>query len=152
MNYNILRQVTIMLKRILKSFNIIDFLLMALGIIRLSALLYRILPGGTGDDADFEITYICDGAPVQLTSSIKNGSRCADGDTGEDLGEVTDFYCETGDGDMTRFTLRTLTRASEGDHGVFIGNTPYLKGKKMNLIVDDTVFEVYISDISQGSR
>lgn len=141
-----------MLKRILKSFNIIDFLLMALVIISLSALLYRILPGGTGDDADFEITYICDGAPVQLTSSIKNGAQCADGDTGEDLGEVTDFYCETGDGDMTRFTLRTLTRASEGDHGVFIGNTPYLKGKKMNLIVDDTVFEVYISDISQGSR
>ena len=152
MNYNILRQVTIMLKRILKSFNIIDFLLMALVIISLSALLYRILPGGTGDDADFEITYICDGAPVQLTSSIKNGAQCADGDTGEDLGEVTDFYCETGDGDMTRFTIRTLTRASEGDHGVFIGNTPYLKGKKMNLIVDDTVFEVYISDISQGSR
>lgn len=141
-----------MLKRILKSFNIIDFLLMALVIISLSALLYRILPGGTGDDADFEITYICDGAPVQLTSSIKNGAQCADGDTGEDLGEVTDFYCETGDGDMTRFTIRTLTRASEGDHGVFIGNTPYLKGKKMNLIVDDTVFEVYISDISQGSR
>ncbi|MGN0179194.1 MAG: hypothetical protein ACI4DY_07115 [Monoglobaceae bacterium] len=141
-----------MLKRMLQRFNIIDFLLMALVIISLAALLYRILPGGAGDDTDFEITYICDGTPAQLTSSIRNGAQCADGDTGEDLGEVTDFYGETGEGDIMKFTLRTLTKASEGDHGVVIGNTPYLKGKKMNLIVDDTVFEVYISDIKLCSE
>lgn len=141
-----------MLKRMLQRFNIIDFLLMALVIISLAALLYRILPGGAGDDTDFEITYICDGAPAQLTSSIRNGAQCADGNTGEDLGEVTDFYGETVEGDIMMFTLRTLTKASEGDHGVVIGNTPYLKGKKMNLIVDDTVFEVYISDIKLCSE
>ena len=141
-----------MLKRMLQRFNIIDFLLMALVIISLAALLYRILPGGAGDDTDFEITYICDGAPAPLISSIRNGAQCADGNTGEDLGEVTDFYGETGEGDIMKFTLRTLTKASEGDHGVVIGNTPYLKGKKMNLIVDDTVFEVYISDIKLCSE
>lgn len=138
-----------MLKRILGKFNIIDFLLMALVIVSLAALLYRILPGGAGDDMDFEITYICDGTPAQLTAAINQGSKCADGDTGEDLGKVLDFHGEPADGDMAKFTLRTLTKGSENDHGVVIGNTPYLKGKKMNLIVDDTVFEVYISDIKQ---
>ena len=125
------------IKSAVKKFNIIDILLIALIFLSLISLLYKLTWGSSEKYQSYEFVYICDSAPS------------ADGDTGENLGEVisADIYGIDGTPDRSRIQIRVKTNGYESDHGVAVGNTVYLKGKKLNLIVGDTVFETYISEI-----
>lgn len=160
MNYNILkRSVKFMreklttakknIKSAVKKFNIIDILLIALIFLSLISLLYKLTWGSSEKYQSYEFVYICDSAPSELADSVSAKSKCADGDTGENLGEVVsaDIYGIDGTPDRSRIQIRVKTNGYESDHGVAVGNTVYLKGKKLNLIVGDTVFETYISEI-----
>ena len=127
------------IKSAVKKFNIIDILLIALIFLSLISLLYKLTWGSSEKYQSYEFVYICDSAPSELADSVSAKSKCADGDTGENLGEVisADIYGIDGTPDRSRIQIRVKTN----------GNTVYLKGKKLNLIVGDTVFETYISEI-----
>ena len=99
MNYNILkRSVKFMreklntakknIKSAVKKFNIIDILLIALIFLSLISLLYKLTWGSSEKYQSYEFVYICDSAPSELADSVSAKSKCADGDTGENLGEV----------------------------------------------------------------
>lgn len=138
------------IKVTVKKFNIIDILLIALIFLSLISLLYK-LTWGTGEKyQSYEFVYVCDSAPNELVDSISVKAKCADGDTGENLGEVTsaDIRGIDGSPDRSGAQIRVKTNGYQSDHGVAIGNTVYLKGKKLNLIIGDTVFEAYISEIN----
>lgn len=132
-----------------KKFNIIDFLLIALILLSLISLLYKLTWGNSEKYQSYEFVYTCDNAPSELVNSISAKAKCADGDTGENLGEVisADIYGIDGAPERSGAQIRVRTNGYQSDHGVAVGNTVYLKGKKLNLIVGDTVFEAYIADI-----
>lgn len=132
-----------------KKFNIIDILLITLIFLSLISLVYKLTWGGGEKYQSYEFVYVCEDAPNELINSVSDGLKCADGDTGENLGEVMYADIHGGDGSSGRSDaeIRVRTNGYESEHGVAVGNTVYLKGKKLNLIVGDTVFEAYISEI-----
>ena len=86
------------IKSAVKKFNIIDILLIALIFLSLISLLYKLTWGSSEKYQSYEFVYICDSAPSELADSVSAKSKCADGDTGENLGEVIRavlaFFCK----------------------------------------------------------
>lgn len=136
-------------KKIFWKFNIIDLLLIALLILSISALIYKMTWGSKNKEAQFNITYICEDAPLELLYGIKTGDKCADSDKGVELGTVSGCSVSpnpdnNGKGKVEIFTTVIGIRA---EHGLSINNNMYLRGKSFPLIIGDSVFNVYISDI-----
>lgn len=138
------------IKRVVKKFNIIDILLIILIFLSLVSLLYKLTMGNDAKYQSYEFVYVCDNAPIELIGTISVDSKCADADTGDNLGKVTEVITDNGDNTSARSNVRikVKTNGFESEHGVTIGNTVYLKGKRLNLIVGDTVFDAYISEIN----
>lgn len=136
-------------KKLIWKFNIIDLLIIGIVLLSLFALFYRMISGSDADERDYTLTYICEDAPLTLLYDIKSGEECADADLGTDLGIITAVNAEANpeDDDRGRAAIAAEVTGFETDHGVTIGDSVYLKGKTVNLIVGDSVFEVYIKDI-----
>ena len=137
-------------KKILWKFNIIDLILIGVIIIGLIALIYNITwGGGDNDDEPFLFTYVCRLAPNEALEGISQGDLCMDGDYGNSLGKLTDISCSEIKDD-TQNQQAVFVSALTGiktEHGVTIDDVLYLKGKEFNLVVGDSVFSVYLSDI-----
>ena len=135
-------------RKIIWKFNIIDLIIIAVLVLSMTALLYRLTWGGSDEQA-FEITYICDEASLDLLRDVRSGALCADGDLGTELGKVSGCQTEplTDNSDKGRATIRSIVEGEKSKHGTTIDDIVYLKGKDLNLIIDDTVFKVYISNI-----
>lgn len=203
-------EVTTGVKRLIKKFNVIDFLITGLILISFIALLYKITLGNGDELKAYQFTYVCEETPLEFADTVTTGNQCADGDTGEFLGEIigaekiedasaadsSDVVDTTENSDTskesekkaadnknnkennnnennnnesnsknnfennpkintaekspvpkTAMRIYARTNGYEAERGVAIGENVYLKGKKLNLIVGDTVYEVYISDI-----
>lgn len=202
-------EVTTGIKRLIKKFNVIDFLITGLILISFIALLYKITLGNGDELKAYQFTYVCEETPLEFADTVTTGNQCADGDTGELLGEIisaekieaasavsasSDTVDTSGNSDTskeaekntddksagrydnkdksndaenknksennskistaekspvpkTAMRIYARTNGYEAERGVAIGENVYLKGKKLNLIVGDTVYEVYISDI-----
>ncbi len=136
-------------KKIIWKLNIIDLLIITLLLISLTALVYRLTWGSGGDEQIFEITYICDEASIELLRDIRSGDECSDWDLGTELGRITGASSEAlpDAPDKGRAYIKTSVEGVKSSHGTTIGDSVYLKGKNLNLIVGDSVFEVYISNI-----
>lgn len=203
------QEVTTGVKRLVEKFNVIDFLITGLILISFIALLYKITLGNGDELKAYRFTYVCEETPLEFADTVTTGNQCADGDTGEFLGEIisaekieaasaadssdvadtsensdTSKESEKNGGDRldgksdnkeksnnaenkndenknnskintaekspvpkTAMRIYARTNGYEAERGVAIGENVYLKGKKLNLIVGDTVYEVYISDI-----
>lgn len=136
-------------RRLIWKFNIIDLLIIAVVLLSIFALVYRAVAGNDNQEAPYTISYICDNAPYSLLGGIEAGDLCADGETGASLGEVISVTPEatTADGLKGKAEISVTVDAYKEEHGIVIEDTLYLKGKEMQLIVDDAIFNVYISDI-----
>lgn len=76
-------------KKIFWKFNIIDILLLAIIIISLIALIYKITWGkSSGETRAYTFTYVCDSAPRTLAEQLQTGAACADGENGTELGQL----------------------------------------------------------------
>ena len=135
-------------RKIIWKFNIIDLIIIAILALSLTALLYRLAWGG-GENQEFEITYVCDEASLDLLRDIRSGSLCADGDLGTDLGSVSGCLFEPlpDSSDKGKATIKAVVEGEKSEHGTTIDDVSYLKGKDLNLIIDDAVFKVYIANI-----
>ncbi len=137
-------------KKLLWKFNIIDLLIMAIILLGLIALVYRMVAGAGEDERTYTITYICEDAPLGLLYSIDDGDLCVDSELGTNLGSVRHVNTEVNP-DMEsrgRATITTTVDGFKAEHGISIEDTIYLKGKILNLIVADSIFEVYIANIN----
>ena len=137
-------------RKLLWKFNIIDLLIMAIILLGLFALLYRMVSGAVEQERNYTITYICEDAPLGLLYSIDVGDLCADGELGTALGTVRHINAEADPdgGTRGRATIITTVEGFKAEHGVSIGDTIYLKGKTIELIIADSIFDVYIANIN----
>ncbi|MBE5040636.1 DUF4330 family protein [Ructibacterium gallinarum] len=137
-------------KKIFWRFNIIDLILIAVIVLSLIALLYKVTQDAGEEELHFyRLTYICQEAPKEIFEGISPGIPCADGDYGTPLGNI-----ESVDTDNTAptegFQKAIFISVAEGrkaDHGIMIGDVLYLKGKYFNLMAGDSIFSVYLSAI-----
>ncbi len=136
-------------KKIIWKLNIIDLIIIAIVLLSLFALGYRMIAGGDEEKRAFTLTYVCEEAPIELLRDINVGAQCADGDLGTELGFVSGIHVDPhlNDGNKGSCTVSVSAEGYDAAHGVSIGDTVYLRGKNMNLIIDNSVFEVYIKDI-----
>ena len=138
-------------KKLIWKFNIIDILLIVLISLSIVALVYKTVKGSSGKEREFVLTCVCENSPTELLYGIKTGDTCVDGETGEELGvisgcTVTPNAENDGKG---RAEIYAVVSGTKEKHGIYVENSVYLKGKTFSLIVDDSVFYVYISDISE---
>ena len=189
-------------KKIIWKLNIIDLLLIIIIALSIAALIYKSVSGG--DDSEYrnyDLTFVCESAPIGLFDTIDSDRLCIDGGTGEEIGELRDFEItpiveyasqaaqqptaepdesedenasededadnedaedEENDKDERRSTPRPsptpeptrakavfniTSEAAKADHGIRINKNVYLLGQSMQLVIGDTVFDVYISNM-----
>ena len=189
-------------KKIIWKLNIIDLLLIIIIALSIAALIYKSVSGG--DDSEYrnyDLTFVCESAPIGLFDTIDSDRLCIDGGTGEEIGELRDFEItpiveyasqaaqqptaepdesedenasededadnedaedEENDKDERRSTPRPAptpeptrakavfnitSEAAKADHGIRINKNVYLLGQSMQLVIGDTVFDVYISNM-----
>lgn len=140
-------------KRLLWKFNLIDLILIALVLFSLAALLYKVAVGSGEGDRSYEFSYVCDEAPSEFLYGVAEGDKCADADNGTELGTVKWINVEElqATPGKARAVIGAEIKGTRLEHGVNVGDALYLKGQKVQLIVDDSVFEAYISDIKTGN-
>ena len=137
-------------KKLIWKFNIIDILLIALIILSIFTLVYKTVKSSSGKEQSFRLTCICEDTPLDLLYSIKTGDVCVDGETGNELGQISSCVVTPSpenDG-KGRAEIYTDVFGTKEKHGIYVNKSVYLKGKTFSLIVDDSVFYVYISNIS----
>lgn len=135
-------------RKLIWKFNIIDLIIIAIVLLSLFALVYRMVSGNGEEKRSYTLTYICEDAPTNLLYEIQNGEACADGDTSTKLGAVTEVsFSDNSEDNRSSAAIRAEVEGYKTDHGITVGETVYLKGMPINLIVGDSVFEVYIGDI-----
>ena len=191
-------------KKIIWKLNIIDMLLIIIIALSIAALIYKSVSGS--DDSEYrnyDLTFVCESAPVGLFDTIDTGLLCIDGGTGEEIGELRGFEttpiaeyapqtavqataepdenedenasededdnAEDTDEDRDRedrsekrstpkpaptpeptrakAVFNITSEAAKTDHGIRINKNVYLIGQSMQLVIGDTVFDVYISDM-----
>lgn len=136
-------------KKLLWKFNLLDLTLIALVVFSMAAFLYKVAVGNGDGDRVCEFTYICEEAPTELLKKVGEGGICVDAETGAELGRVkginTEVFAATPS--KARASIYAETEGTVLDHGVEVGDTVYLKGQNLQLIVGDSVFEVYVADI-----
>lgn len=136
-------------KKLIWKFNIIDLLIIAIVALSLIALIYKLTWGSGEEKGSFEFTYVCSEAPAELLYSVKRGDICIDGDSGSSLGKISDVRAEIlpDSPDKGKAVFKASAKGAKTEHGITINDNIYLKGKTLNLIIGDSVFEVYISDM-----
>lgn len=137
-------------RKLIWKFNIIDLILIGVVILSLVALVYKLTWGrDSNDEQAFLFTYVCASAPAEVYDGIATGTECSDGDYGNSLGKLTNLTLSDIPGDDRNKEARFMAAVSGklGDHGVTVGDVLYLKGKECNLVVGDSVFSVYLSDM-----
>ncbi len=136
------------MNNIIRRFNIIDILIVSVLALGVLALVFRLVMGSTDDNEVFEFTYICNEAPIELLNEIKTDEICIDADSGAQLGLILSAATEPLNEVMGRGVIVTKTNGKQTEHGIEVDNSIYIKGKKINLIIGDSIFEVYLSDIT----
>lgn len=135
-------------RKLIWKFNIIDLTIIAIVLLSLFALVYRMVSGSGEEKRSYTLTYICEDAPTALLYEIQRGEACADGDTSTELGTVTDVSVYGNPEDSRgNAAIRAEVEGYKTDHGVTVSDTVYLKGMHLNLIIGDSVFEAYIGNI-----
>lgn len=135
-------------RKIIWKFNIIDLLIMAIVLLSIFALFYRMVAGGGEDERIYTITYMCEEAPLELLYNIRGNDSCAGGDARTELGTVTGIsITEIADSPYGSAEIRSEVEAFKSDHGIIIDDNVYLKGMPLSLIVGDSIFNVYIKNI-----
>ena len=135
-------------RKLIWKFNIIDLIIIAIVLLSLFALVYRMVSGNGEEKRGYTFTYICEDAPTALLYEIQNGEVCADGDTSTELGTVTEVSVFANPEDSrSSATIRAEVEGYKTDHGVTVSDTIYLKGMPLNLIIGDSVFEVYVGNL-----
>lgn len=136
-------------RKLIWKFNIIDLLIIAILLLSLLALVYRAVSGSGEEKRDYTLTYICEEAPLNLLREIELGSLSIDGELGTELGEITAINITPYPESDTKGSaaIATVVKGAKGEHGINIGDGVYLKGKTLNLIINDSLFEVYIKNI-----
>ena len=137
-------------RKLFGKLNIIDLIIIGVVLISLFAAIFRMVSGSDEDKSVYTLTYICREAPAELLWEIKKADPCADGDSGTELGSVSDVQIIPSDaeGGNPSGIITSQVEGYRADHGIAINDTVYLKGSRVNLIVGDSIFEVYISDIN----
>lgn len=137
-------------KKIIWKFNLIDLIIIALVILSIIALVYKLFLGSNNNIQNFEIICVCDEAPTELLYGISTGSECIDGTSGVELGKVvrSDIEPLGENSDKSKGIISLIVEGTKNKHGISIGDTIYLKGSNFSLIIDDSVFDVYIYDIN----
>ena len=135
-------------KKFFGKFNIIDMIIFGVILLSLFALVFRMVSGSDEDKGVYAVTFICEEAPEVLLWEIEKGELCTDGDSGTELGEVSDIFIVPADENSKPIAyITSQTEAYKADHGIAVDDTVYLKGSRINLIIGDSIFEVYIKDI-----
>lgn len=137
-------------RKLLWKFNIIDLILIAAIVLGLIALVYKLTWGQPSDETEaYLFTYVCDSAPAEVYQDIQPGALCSDAEMGHSLGKLTNLILsDIPDNDKCKQGIFiTALNGKPGEHGVLVEDVTYLKGKTLRLVVDDSVFSVYLSDI-----
>ena len=142
------------MNNIIRKFNIIDILIVSVLVLGILALFYKLVTGSTDKTEVFEFTYICDESPITLLDGIQENENCVDADLGTELGTLLSVKTDILDENNTlgSAVIVTKTEGEASEHGIEVENSIYLKGKKINLIIGNSVFEVYLSDIKNVSE
>lgn len=137
-------------RKILWKFNIVDLMLIAVILIGAIALIYNLVSGSGSEEEPFLFTYICRSAPNEAFDGIDKGVMCMDGDYGSSLGKLTNAdISEIKDDEYNKQAVFVSALSGvKTEHGVTVGDVLYLKGKELNLVVGDSVFSVYLSDMA----
>ncbi len=138
-------------KKIFWKFNIIDLIIIAAVVLALIALIYKMSGAPDGDKKAYEFTYICENAPQELFMGIEEGEACADGATGAKLGTVLYRQAELSEnGEKAKGIICFKAEGIKITHGINIEENVYLNGSRLNLVVGDSIFDGYISDIREA--
>lgn len=137
-------------RKIFWKLNIMDLLLIGILAISIFALIYKITWGSKADKTEsYLFTYVCQSTPKETLSGIAQGMACTDGDYATELGALTAMHEDVIDGnpDQRRVTFSSCLKGKKNTHGVTVNEVLYLKGKNFNLVIGDSIFSVYLSDI-----
>lgn len=137
-------------RKLLWKFNIIDLILIGVILLSLITLLYKLTWGQSADESEaYLFTYVCESAPAEVYQGISSGALCSDGEMGHSLGKLTNLILADIPDDDThkQGIFITTLNGKAGEHGVVVEDVTYLKGKELQLVVDNSVFSVYVSDI-----
>lgn len=136
-------------KKIIWKFNIIDLIILGVIFFSLVALLYKLTLGSGDETQAFEFTCICDEAPSELVYNLQTDAECIDGSAGETLGSIIWVNCDaiSETTDKVKGTFILKTNGTKTKHGISVNDTVYLKGSVFPLVIGDTMFQVYVSDI-----
>ncbi len=131
-------------RKLIWKFNIIDILIIAAILVSSLVLIYRFMFDNE-KATEFEFTYVCDSAPHSLLSEIRTGEQLTDGETGKEIGTVTDCVI---DRDNIGGIIYAAISGFDEKHGVSAGESVYLKGQTLGIIIGDCIFDVYIENIT----
>ena len=137
-------------RKIIWKLNIIDLILIAVVGLSLIALVFKLTWGKPSDDTKaYLFTYVCDSAPAEVYQGLESGSLCRDAETGTALGKLTNLIVnEIPNNDKQKQgVFISALEGAKGEHGVLVDDITYLKGQELKLVVDDSVFSVYLSQI-----
>ncbi len=137
-------------KKLIWKFNIIDLILIGLLLVSLIALTYKLIWGRDSNNAEpYYITCICNESPGEILNGVGSGMPCSDGDYGTGIGNLLSLSVSDiqDNPQAKRGVFVVEAEASREEHGIKVGDVLYLKGKEFNLIIGDSVFAVYLSDI-----
>ena len=137
-------------RKIFWKLNIMDLLLIGILAISIFALIYKITWGSKADKTEsYLFTYVCQSTPKETLSGIAQGMACTDGDYATELGALTAMHEDAIDGnpDQRKVTFSSCLKGKKNTHGVTVNEVLYLKGKNFNLVIGDSIFSVYLSDI-----
>lgn len=136
-------------KKIIWKLNLIDLIIIALIILSIFALAYKVFWDSGNDVQNFEMICVCEEAPSELLYAIPAGSICINSVSGTDIGKIvkTDIETVEENSDKAKAVISILVDGTKNDHGISIDDTVYLKGSEFSIIIEDSIFDVYISDI-----
>ena len=136
-------------RKIFWKLNIIDIILIAVVVLSLFALVYKLTRDNNDDPSSYLFTFVCDSAPAEVYDGIETGTPCSDGDAGVGLGNLTGLTLSdiADDASHKQGVFTVGLNGIQGEHGVTVEDVLYLKGKCLNLIAGDSVFSVYLSDM-----
>lgn len=152
-------------KKIIWKLNIIDLLLLAVILLSICALIYKATWGGSDDEHRiYEVSYVCENVPIEILNGLTEGMECSDYASGSDLGvfkrveyepisdkainrEVSASPVPTEQPTHARAVITTEADGVKAEHGVKIDGTVLLKALKLDLIVGDTVLNVYVNEV-----
>lgn len=137
-------------RKLLWKFNIIDLILIAVIGLGLIALIYKLTWGQPSDETQaYLFTYVCESAPEEVYRDIQPGAFCSNAETGHSLGKLTNLVLSDipDSNKKKQGVFITTLEGAPGEHGVLVEDVTYLKGKELQLVVDDSMFFVYLSDI-----